>query len=210
MESTAENDYDRLAPVYDFLGRLVYFGAIRRSQKEFLSHIPQNARILFIGGGTGFLLNDLLETAKPSEILYVEKSGRMIEKSRAKATHSTKSHIRFLHGTQDDIPEGEQFDVVLTFFFFDQFGFMPLIRILDKLDSHLKPGGLWLWADFVPPQNAWQRFLMQTMLVFFKFTTGLRATQVYDIAGVLQRKKMHLQEERYFYCGFIRSAMFQK
>lgn len=210
MQDPNSNDYDRLTPFYDLLGRVVYFGAIRRSQREFLSRIPKNSHILFIGGGTGFLLNDLLEIAQPAHVLYIEKSGRMIEKSRKNATHRESSRIEFLHGTQEDIPPGKQFDVVLTFFFFDQFSFMPLVRILDHLDLHLRPGGRWLWADFIPPENAWQRFLMRTMLVFFTVTTSLSAKRVYNIAAVLARKKMVLTEEKYFYGGFIRSAVFSK
>lgn len=204
------NNYDLLSPVYDLLGRLVYLGALRKAQLHFLSNIPNGSRILFIGGGTGFLLNPLLEKCQPADVLYIEKSGKMIDKSKRNCTHPLKNRIRFLHGTQEDIPKEEKFDVVLTFFFFDQFRFMLLGKIFFELNAHLKPGGIWLWADFIPPQTWWQKGLMRLMLAFFSVTTRLGTRQVYDVPNLLMNRGYRLEKEAGFYGGFIRTVVLRK
>ena len=205
-----DNDYNALAPFYDWLGHAVYFGAIGRSQKAYLSEIPKGLRILFIGGGTGFLLNDVLEASAPKELVYIEKSQVMIEKSKRACKHVLKERVRFVHGTQLDIQEGEEFDVVLSFFFFDQFRFQTLSKIFLKLDSHLKEGGLWLWSDFIPPEKWWQKFLMRTMLFFFELTTSLGTNRVYSVPEIMLKRNYRMEKESFFYRGFIRSVKLKK
>lgn len=210
MDQTISNNYNLLAPVYDTLGRLVYLGALRKAQLHYLSEIPKGSRILFIGGGTGFLLNPLFESCQPGEVWYVEKSQAMIRKS-IKAVHpSYRKHVHFLHGTQEDIPEEEKFDVVLSFFFFDQFRFMTLGKIFLDLNTHLKPGGTWLWADFIPPQTWWQKLLMRLMLGFFTLTTRLGTDRVYDGPAIFRKRGLKLEKEAFYYRGFIRTVLLRK
>lgn len=205
-----QNDYNFLAPFYDWLGHSVYFGQIAKSQRHFLSEIPKQSRILFIGGGTGFLLNDLLEQCNPKEIVYVEKSGQMIRKSKAACTHPDKEKVRFVHGTQEDLNDSDRFDVILTFFFFDQFRLFTLEKIFLQLEHHLEADGVWFWSDFIPPQTWWQKLLMNTMLLFFKVTTELGTNEVYNVPELFAPRGYQVVKEKFFYGGFIRSVMMKK
>ena len=45
--------FDRVAPYYDRLARLVFGGSIRRAQRHFLSQVPAAARVLLVGGAPG-------------------------------------------------------------------------------------------------------------------------------------------------------------
>lgn len=210
MRGREKNNYNLLAPIYDSLGRLVYFGALRRAQLHFLNEIPKGSRILFIGGGTGFLLNPLFEHSAPGEVWYIEKSAAMIRKSKNVLNPKYRNQTFFLHGTQEDIHEKEEFDVVLSFFFFDQFRFMALGKIFLRLNTHLKADGIWLWADFIPPQTWWQKGLMRMMLVFFSLTTRLGTNQVYDVPGIFKQRGLRLEKEAFYYGGFIRTVLFRK
>ncbi|MHB1278335.1 MAG: class I SAM-dependent methyltransferase [Bacteroidia bacterium] len=210
MSLKKDNNYTLLAPAYDLLGSILYFGALRRSQLHFLADIPKGSRILFIGGGTGFLLNPLFARCDPKDVWYVEKSGAMIRKSKKAVSHRYRQRTLFLHGTQEDIPKEETFDVVLSFFFFDQFQFMTLGKIFLELNTHLKPGGLWLWADFIPPQTWWQKILMHIMLKFFSLTTRLGAKQVYDVPAIFRKRGLKLEKEAWYYRGFIRTVLLRK
>lgn len=211
MKSNGEdNNYNLLAPIYDLLGSVMYFGALRRAQGHFLADIPKGSRILFIGGGTGFLLNLLFQRCEPKEVWYVEKSGAMIRKSKKAVSHEYRNRINFLEGTQDDIPGEEKFDVVLSFFFFDQFRFMTLGKIFLKLNMHLKADGQWLWADFIPPQTWWQKIMMQVMLGFFSLTTRLGTDRVYDVPAIFRKRGLKLEKEAHYYGGFIRTVLLRK
>jgi len=210
MANTNKNDYNKLAPFYDWLGHTLYFGAIERSQLAYLDAIPKGRRILFIGGGTGFLIDEVLETCRPSELIYIEKSAIMIHKSKKACKHDLKERVTFIHGTQEDLVDGEKYDAVLSFFFFDQFRFPTLSKIFLQLDSHLKPGGLWLWSDFIPPETWWQKILMRTMLLFFDLTTSLGTNRVYSVPEIIMKREYLLQQESFFYGGFIRSVVLKK
>ncbi|MBI1222674.1 MAG: methyltransferase domain-containing protein [Bacteroidetes bacterium] len=209
-ESRAKNDYNLLAPFYDWLGKAMFFGAIAKSQRRFLHDIPINARILFIGGGTGFLLNDLLESARPECIYYVEKSSEMIRKSEEACTHQDNQKVHFIHGTQDDLPDEFSCNVVLSFFFFDQFEAKELMEIFHLLDKKTSAEAWWLWSDFIPPETWWQRILMNTMLRFFQFTTELSTRRVFHVPEMFVQSGYLIEKEDFFYKGFIRSVVMKK
>src|SRR5687768_3158148 len=112
------NNYDRLAPYYDKLAAMVYLGAVRQAQRSLLHLIPANGNILFIGGGTGKILDELLETCRPANVFYVEKSSRMLSLSQKNCRHAKVNRVHFVHGTEDNLAD-RHFDVVITQFFFD-------------------------------------------------------------------------------------------
>ncbi|MEZ4686196.1 MAG: hypothetical protein R3B47_09055 [Bacteroidia bacterium] len=55
--------FNRLAPVYDFLASLVFGNRIRQAQRWLLDFIPEGSSILILGGGTGWILEELAEKA---------------------------------------------------------------------------------------------------------------------------------------------------
>ena len=53
--------------------------------KVFIEHISRNSKILIVGGGTGWILEELSKIYKTDiEITYVEKSSQMIALSKQK------------------------------------------------------------------------------------------------------------------------------
>ncbi len=204
------NDYNLIAPIYDLLGLVVYGGALHRSQLHFLSQLPKDQRILIIGGGTGRLIKPVLEICSPKEVIYVEKSGKMIDLSRKRLKSLQNHPVRFIHGTQDDLPEAQRFDVVITPFFFDQFTYYRLARIFIQLNRHCEPGAYWVWSDFVSPKKAYHRFLMQLMIWFFKASTNLDTDRVYDIYPVFAGRKWKCLDKAPYFDGFMETALFQK
>ena len=73
--------YDRLAPYYDQLGQLIYGKAIASAQHAQIEHLPIGARVLIVGGGTGKVLEHLVQQ-KPQEVIYVDISKAMISEAR--------------------------------------------------------------------------------------------------------------------------------
>lgn len=204
----AANDYNRLASVYDLLAGVLFLGSIDRAQIKQLHHLPENAKIVWLGGGTGRVLNRVIELSNPDELWYIDKSEAMIRKAKQTCRKEYHPRIKFICGTQDDLPQGLKFDAAITFFFFDQFERMELMRIFLRIHSALKPVATWLWADFVQPTKSWQHGLMNAMFLFFRITTGLRTKEVFDLPKIFLNKGYRIQDSSSFYGEFISSMAF--
>lgn len=168
------NGFDRIAPLYDQLKRLVFRSAIRRSEEYFIHRLPTNGNVLFLGGGTGELLVTLLRDRPALVVTFVEASSEMIARARARLPEKHREQVFFVHGTQDNVPD-EQFDGIITNFYLDLFTDLELKSVCGKLKSHLKIGGVWLVSDFSLSGKWWQHLLLWVMYRFFRVTTGISA-----------------------------------
>jgi tRNA (cmo5U34)-methyltransferase len=56
MSVRVARGFDRLAPFYDSLARLIIGKGIKQSQLHFLNHLRDKTKLLVLGGGTGWIL----------------------------------------------------------------------------------------------------------------------------------------------------------
>jgi len=199
------NDFNRVAPFYDRLKRWVFGDAVRRSEREGLDEIFPSAKVLIVGGGTGEILEALHEIRPDAHVWYVDASSEMIQRAR---TRNIDQMICFVHGTDDDLPEGLTFDVIITPFFLDLFDADRLLRIISGLLPRLHPYGLWFVADFVDTGKVWHRVLLSAMYRFFRSVARVEARTLPDWQGLLRETGMREVRSRSFYGGFIRSVVY--
>ena len=109
---SAINTFNTIAPVYDFLHRFVFAGAIDRSQVAFFGYVEPGSRILMLGGGTGKALHALLAASPGHKVWYVEASSAMITRTR-KRIGALASDVVFIHGDEEAIPSNVVFDVAM-------------------------------------------------------------------------------------------------
>lgn len=194
-------DFDRLAGFYDWLAWLVYGTAIRKAQTCFLHVVPDNSRVLVLGGGTGWWITYLLREKKNIQLLYVEPSQQMIQRARRHSANS--SAVEFLAGTLEEVPDSRKFDVVITFFFFDLFDDEGLEAQLNLIRKHLDSQTIWLATDFIDKQ-IWHRILLSIMYRFFRLFAGLKTKRL-PLWEQLFNKHVDVQQSMHFYGSFIRS-----
>ncbi len=204
------NDYDSIAAVYDLLGRLVYGGQLKQSQLELLPLLPKGKQVLIIGGGTGWIINEVMRVCEPDQIIYLEKSAKMIARSKETCLDAYRDRVRFICGTQDDLESEYRFDIIVTNYFFDQFTFYRLSKILRQLHDHAAEDAYWHWSDFIQPIKWKHRFLMRLMLIFFSLSTKLATQQIYDLYPIFTKWGWQLVEKKAFYDGFMESAVFKR
>ena len=210
------SSFNLVAPFYDQLASFVFGRSIRLAQLETLKIIPQGAQVLIIGGGTGWILKELLQQTNCSRIVYLEASDKMLHKAQHLLNHTDKADytIEFRLGTEDSLHPAERFDVVISNFFLDLFAPAPLKHITDKLFNALTPGGFWLVTDFVQPpkksKEIWSKLLFKSMYLFFRVTCNISATALPDWQNVLQSYPLISGESWYFYHGLIKSVVLQK
>lgn len=208
--------FNLVAPIYDQLAHFVFGRAIKLAQLETLKFIPQGTQVLIIGGGTGWILKELLDKAICSRVVYLEASDKMLNKTRQLISDKDKAanNIEFRLGTEENLHLAEKFDVVISNFLLDLFAPVPLKKITYKLFHALTPGGLWLVTDFVQPQKRgikiWGDLLFKSMYLFFRLTCNISASALPDWENLLQSYPLKSGESWYFYHGLIKSVMLQK
>ncbi|MBD99017.1 MAG: hypothetical protein CMO34_04165 [Verrucomicrobia bacterium] len=203
------NNYNGIAWCYDFLASLVFKGNILKSQRAFLNTIPSNSQILWIGGGSGKVLPQLLDPTRQLRIDYLDTSEKMLLKAK-KIAHTSNGcdRIQFILGDHTKIPN-KKYDVVLTYFFLDLFDKDKGALIFDSLNSSLKNGGLWLYADFTPTKRKKYQFLEKIMFWFFTRYTNIESSKI-EAHTPLFKASFSLQMSAEFNDRYIVSSVYQK
>lgn len=216
LPTLPDSGFDRAANFYDPLAQLVYGNSLRNSQLYLLPFIPDNCRVLVIGGGSGWLLEQLLHTGKQLDILYLEASPKMLQKAEQKYTqlrHACTCKVDFRLGNEEALLQHEQYDIVITPFLLDLFPPKRLQQLMQKLDKALSENGLWLFADFWPVQHPpawWQKILIWGMYVFFGAVSGVEAKELPDYAKHFQRLGYGEVASESFYGGFVQAKVFER
>jgi ubiquinone/menaquinone biosynthesis C-methylase UbiE len=205
------NNYNSIANIYDVLSRLVFGKSIVNTQIFLLKYIPENSKVLIVGGGTGWVLSALSKIHdKGIEITYVEKSAKMIELSKQRNT--MHNSVEFINKGIEEFSTEKKFDVVFTAFLFDNFLPEKIELVFSKLNQLLKPTSLWLYADFMNDKinsKWWQKFLLKTMYLFFKITCNIETQQLINMNTYFSNGYTKIAE-RFFYSGFIKSVVYKK
>ena len=201
------NGFDRFARFYDFFARLVYGNSIVKSQVAFLHVIRPKAKVLILGGGTGWILGNIMAAQPDCEIVFIDASARMIELAWKKV--AGKDSIEFIHGTEENIGSG-LFDVVLTPFFLDMFTADRLAVIVPIISKHLNREAVWLVADFSCLEKYWQRALLRIMYTFFRAASRIEAKSLPDWNLALTKGGWNKGESEKFYGEFIEAAVYRR
>ena len=196
-------NFNRLAFIYDSLKWLVFQGTIDKATRFYLGTIPENARVLILGGGTGALLQQL----KPSHLIdYVELSTQMIKKAK---NRPFQAKVNFYQEDLLRFSTEASYDYVITPFILDCFSEEQLYSILQKYQAFIKPRGYWIQTDFYA-QNKGQNFLVKCMYFFFRLTAGLKQAQLPDFNKAFQKNAFIEKNNVRFKHGLIQSRLYQK
>jgi ubiquinone/menaquinone biosynthesis C-methylase UbiE len=185
---------------------MIFGKSIVRAQTCFLNVIPPVSNVLILGGGTGWLLAELLQDRPECEVWYIESSANMLSMTMKKNMDLRQVH--FIQGTEKDIPACG-FDIVITPFFLDLFSPLTLEWVVERISLALKPSALWIVADFVNRGKWWQIVLLKTMYLFFRRMCHIEARTLPPWDDLLVRSGQKMVDRRFFYGGFIKSAVYR-
>ncbi|MET4139260.1 class I SAM-dependent methyltransferase [Pedobacter sp. UYP1] len=207
-----KNNYDSIAGYYDVLSRMVFFRAQVKAQIQQLSAIPVNSTILIAGGGTGWILEELAKVhASGLNITYVEISSRMLERSKKREVKGNK--VEYVHAAMEDFKPSVVYDVLITAFFFDNFSADSIQLIFNQLNTLLKPGGIWLFADFYYTEKAgkkWQLLLLKSMYLFFSKISSVEAKMLINTEHFFEEQSYSIIKTAFYYGSFIKAIVYQK
>jgi tRNA (cmo5U34)-methyltransferase len=214
LMSHPDAGFDRVAAFYDPLSRLVYGKALLRAQQHALVvGLPPGApHVLVIGGGTGWVVLELLRLRPAATILFLEASAQMLAGAQTQLLRhhpAAASQVEFRLGTEASLSGHDRFDAVVTFFFLDLFEPPRLRKLVARLDTVRNPHAPWLLADFAPPQTWWQRSLLAAMYRFFRLTTGIRGQKLPPIREELARLGLRAEEPKRFFGEMVEAAVWR-
>jgi ubiquinone/menaquinone biosynthesis C-methylase UbiE len=202
-------NFNNSAWFYDRLSRLVYGKALINAQLYLINYIKPHSKILIVGGGTGWILEELTKL-HPSglDIIYVEVAADMMALSRKRNTGD--NHTTFIQGAVEILNLQPDFDAIITPFLFDNFTEQTLKTVFTHLHHSLKPGSQWLNADFQLTGKWWQQFLLKSMFVFFRIVCGIEANKLPGIEAHFNLSGYGVVGEKTFYNDFIVARVYGK
>jgi len=207
------NNFNKVAPYYDNIAQLVFGKSIRLCQLEFIHLIPANAKILILGGGTGWLLQHIIRNVNHSDVTYIEKSKKAEKKTKSLLTEKEKMKVIFVNLPFEEFRNENQYDVVIANFFLDVFSHNQLMDILIKIKDQLKNNGQLLVSDFQINQSfiskLWQKSLSWLMHIFFKITSQLQSNKLQSFSEEIEKKGFVLKEEELFFGKMIFSRVYE-
>lgn len=209
--SKVKRSYDVVAGGYDWLASLFIGKALRKAQTQFLPLIPPNAKILVVGGGTGWILEEITKVhQKGLYIDYVDVSANMIALSKKR--YVSENEIHFYTQSILQFSGGQLYDVVITPFLLDNFKEETMQKVFAHLHQQLLLNGLWLYTDFeITPKSAWwQKMVLFTMYSFFRIVCNIEASQLPHVIAQFQKHQYHLLNSQTFLHHFIATYVYKK
>lgn len=206
MQVPPLNRYDKLASVYDVLAGIAFAGRIRRSQCEFLSHVNNGDCVLVVGGGTGWIVEELFQRCTPRAVYFVDASARMLARARRRGLPGS---VIFIHGTVADIPEGVGFDVVILNFFLDMFSQAEQEALITRIQKATHAGSQWLVTDFTDT-NFFHHTILFFLYAFFRLTTRLGQRSLANWQAALLQCDLACAASAVWLRGFIKSGVFKR
>ena len=214
MPHLPDSGFHRVAFIYDRLAHLVYGDALEQAQLSLLSHLPQQGRVLLIGGGSGWILKQLLLSGKQLDILYLDAAPGMLQRAQHEYERFQQPHqcsVSFRLGNEQSLQPHEQFEAVLTPFLLDLFLPQRLQQLMESLAAALAPHGKWLFADFWPVQQPppyWQQLLIWSMYTFFRCVSDVKAWQLPNYASHFNSLGFQETYSCSFYSGMVQAKVF--
>lgn len=203
------NNYDNAAWFYDSLSQLVFGKAIVNAQLYLLQYVSPRTNILIVGGGTGWILEELA-LLHPSglKITYVEVSAKMMALSRKK--NLGDNEVTFINFGIENVQLTMRFDVIITPFLFDNFKQITAERIFNQLHAALNIGGLWMYADFEPSGKWWHKPMVKTMHTFFKVLCGTEASKLPEVKQLFIAQGYTAQHSNAFFEELINATVYRR
>ncbi|MCR4374108.1 MAG: class I SAM-dependent methyltransferase [Acidobacteria bacterium] len=203
-----------MAATYQALELCAFGGGLQRARTAFVDHLTPCRDVLTLGDGDGRFLKALLDAAPDVRVHSVDASARMLALAGGRLTAHQRARLTFDCADARHFDPGQRtYDAIVTMFFLDCFVEGDVERIVSRILPHLRPGGLWLYADFaIPPSGAARmhaRVAVSALYRFFRWRADLEARTLPPSEAILQRAGLSCLDQREFRAGLIRSAVYR-
>ena len=204
-------DFNAIAPFYDGLAKLMYRTKLNDAKVHFLNQLKPNQTILVLGGGTGWLLEQLDALNLSLKVTFVEASPKMIRYAKKRKVHNLSIEFEERYFDASFLSE-VKYDVVFTNFFLDLFEGLELKRLIQHISTLIVKDGTWILTDFyLGKKSSWRKhLLLWFMYRFFNLFSGLKTKKLEDFKVLIEAEGCIQREEHFYMRQFIQSRCFLK
>lgn len=202
------NSYDKISIFYDALSRGLG-KSYKRSKLRFLRKIKEGDKVLYLGGGTGENLAQIMDrVGETGKVFYIEASSEMLKRAKKRISVNLRSRIVFLHQSQfSEIPL-ENFNIVLTQYFLDILPDRDIDELFQEIASRVECSTQWIFVDFFKTKE--KRWLLPLMVVFFRVFTGNPRKNLPDYQKHFVDHGWHILQKEAFDSGFIQAWLLKR
>jgi phosphatidylethanolamine/phosphatidyl-N-methylethanolamine N-methyltransferase len=117
-------------------------------------------RILEVGPGTGAVTLQIVDDMRPQDhLVLVERNAEFVSHLRQRlaeipAAQAIQERISLVHAAIEDLPDNEQYDLIISGLPLNNFAVESVDQILSKLDRLLAPGGTLSFFEYVAVRRA--------------------------------------------------------
>lgn len=205
------NDYNFIAPFYSFLSKVLFGKSLLTIQIKLIPTLPEEGRVLLIGGGNGEILPHIFSKRPNITIDYVEASSSMI--NLAKQMAPNLQTIQFIHSDTID-PTAEKYDAVFAAFFFDLFDENGIIKWLTLLSSVCVVKHTLHVADFQLSRTSnnyyWRLIQIKASIILFKITSNHRIKHLPKVFETIDQFGYKHLASKYLNDRFLCAKVFSK
>lgn len=189
------NNYNLIAPVYDFLKRIVFGNSLIKAECHFLKNIKADSSLLVVGSGTSEFLEHI-DISLFSRIYCLDKSKKMCQITISRAFNlGFKDKIDVICEDFIDFKTSEKFDIVALPFLLDCQSEQDIPVILNKVEHLTKQRAHMIITDFYRESDNYliKKVLIKLMYLFFRVSTNISRTSLPDFQLIIEKEKWSLE-----------------
>jgi ubiquinone/menaquinone biosynthesis C-methylase UbiE len=208
-------NFDGLARWYQYLELSSFGAALERARFEHIHQLAGCRNILLLGDGDGRFLKHLLNQSPDCTIRSIDASAEMMRVAAARLSPAERARVTFEHADALDATlPSFAYDGVATLFFLDCFTDQEAARLVSRISNALKPGGIWLFADFSIPERGVRRAIARAitaaLYAFFRRTTRISARHLPESERLISEAGCTLIAADTLAFGLLRSVAFRR
>jgi SAM-dependent methyltransferase len=205
--------YDRVAFLYDAVVKLFFGSKLLQIQASALSKIDPVSSVLIVGGGTGAILDLLINQQHLERIFYWEASQKMLLKAQKRLPNSSNSRVTFFRDI--DAAGNIEVDLILLPFVLDCYPSIGLQNLLKKCILLLRPHGNIVIVDFnLDKAFGYQKtfikdFFIRLLTLFFYSIGAAEKPGLSNVFGITEKSLGKGEELDELYKGWIKAFRYK-
>ncbi|MGN6646476.1 MAG: class I SAM-dependent methyltransferase [Cytophaga sp.] len=208
--------FDRITFFYDAITYITSCNQINKSQLAFIEKLSTQSTGLVVGGGTGYFLQQLLQTNKTIHVTYVDASAKMIAYARNRMLTQLPEalqRVTFVCKPVEELEPGV-YDVIVCNYFLDLFDDAHVDTLITSFNRQLSKDALLYVTDFSIPGNCILRLCarvgLKVLYYFFRKITYLPARQLPSIDRLIKRHGFIVTSTKLFLQGILTCTVYKK